>query len=1054
MTDKTFSELEHLNAIIDVLIDNKKCAEIENYLRLSKGAKSFIRRLFENHNCTFNKDSLWIKALKFETPFESVVLPGSGVSHKPSDKWTQLYWAKLLRARIQSKGTDCYFQRLDDVINFLENNLPHADSKDYYTTKLKMIFLLELSTSALGAEQLGFAERARQLMRYHPKMIEDKSYNFYDLWARYNIGVAHFHQSQYRAAILEFNKIIYQEKRLRSERNQKKELDFFERNEGYRLLLSPAIMFRAEVQLKLQLAYHALDTLYNLLYSHPILKEFMDSDNYMWIQAELIEIQAYQQMGRLVKSWEHIESVCDRFSDNPIDERYKCNFPIFEDLQRGFEERFLDILIDDHLNSLDLYGRVYPHFPTYLLKLNNAFSETYFKLVRYNQKNRQGYYQQLARYLSWIVQKQKSYKDKALKLYDKRKEGIEEREGTKLEATDCPFCKPEGIDLQRLEEYHYDSFAENMQNFYDSFDSERDGKIQKIFKKNKAKLICRLIELERTSREDLRIRDLNLRYKLHDVRSKLKNNYDDKALCKITGTAFGGFLSCAKGDYIVRGRDPLLKEDYEHIIGQWKDSFLRQLKLRSTHEQQVNGTFFLGLQRWNSSSPAKGRSSGGGYLLYHTGKNGDVDMAIAIDPGFDFLHNLFHCGFSLYDIDIVLISHAHEDHIHDLESIVLLLLERSKKGLKKRRIHAILTLGVYRRLEHIFTNRTLREFIEPYVIDINKEIDRKYWDHLGKEPSFRFVRVEEDDGGYKGKQYTDYEAVNPGANAKEQWDNGGTMYPKVEIKPTQAYHDDFSGYSDSFGFKIEVTTAEEQNEKVRFGYTGDTKWVYPEIYDPIKTTKRNEKRIIKDIAHQYADCDTVVVHLGSLVDMDHESDPPTFDQYKKTCKARMHDKCEKQVRKRNHPYLVGMLRLLATMRSNQNEARDQSIKLILLGEFGEELRGGIRIDLSDRFTRNYKKDGGDGLVDAKMMVFPVDVGITIRLLQKGESRFSPKAWCVQCEKFIDVSQANFQHYGTDEALFCVCRTCIKATPLNVLQDRFRRLYEVGRELKTRDGAQP
>ncbi|GAG92357.1 unnamed protein product [marine sediment metagenome] len=106
-------------------------------------------------------------------------------------------------------------------------------------------------------------------------------------------------------------------------------------------------------------------------------------------------------------------------------------------------------------------------------------------------------------------------------------------------------------------------------------------------------------------------------------------------------------------------------------------------------------------------------------MLYHTDANGYVDMGIAIDPGFDFVRNLFHMGFSLYDIDIVLISHAHLDHIRDFESIVLLLNELKVREGKKRRIHMILTLGAYRRLEHIVEDPTFRYFIEPYIIDIN-----------------------------------------------------------------------------------------------------------------------------------------------------------------------------------------------------------------------------------------------------------------------------------------------------------------------------------------------
>jgi hypothetical protein len=56
--------------------------------------------------------------------------------------------------------------------------------------------------------------------------------------------------------------------------------------------------------------------------------------------------------------------------------------------------------------------------------------------------------------------------------------------------------------------------------------------------------------------------------------------------------------------------------------------------------------------------------------------------------------------------------------------------------------------------------------------------------------------------------------------------------------------------------------------------------------------------------------------------------------------------------------------------------------------------------------------------------------------------------CVQCEYFVPLDEVDFKTYGHDEALFCVCITCLKSTPQNVLEDKLWSLYEIGRPLRT------
>lgn len=85
------------------------------------------------------------------------------------------------------------------------------------------------------------------------------------------------------------------------------------------------------------------------------------------------------------------------------------------------------------------------------------------------------------------------------------------------------------------------------------------------------------------------------------------------------------------------------------------------------------------LQHWNSYTPiipdSASDSKGGGYFI-------DAgDCGVAIDPGFDFIKNFHDAGFLFNEIDYVFITHAHNDHTADLES-VLSLLDKYNKGIK------------------------------------------------------------------------------------------------------------------------------------------------------------------------------------------------------------------------------------------------------------------------------------------------------------------------------------------------------------------------------------
>ncbi len=85
--------------------------------------------------------------------------------------------------------------------------------------------------------------------------------------------------------------------------------------------------------------------------------------------------------------------------------------------------------------------------------------------------------------------------------------------------------------------------------------------------------------------------------------------------------------------------------------------------------------------------PSAFRALGGGYFVrLHSaelGEKGDDGAdkgpyGVVVDPGVDFVENLYRAGYSLGDIDMVVITHDHVDHLGALDPLLSLLHVRSQ----------------------------------------------------------------------------------------------------------------------------------------------------------------------------------------------------------------------------------------------------------------------------------------------------------------------------------------------------------------------------------------
>jgi hypothetical protein len=111
---------------------------------------------------------------------------------------------------------------------------------------------------------------------------------------------------------------------------------------------------------------------------------------------------------------------------------------------------------------------------------------------------------------------------------------------------------------------------------------------------------------------------------------------------------------------------------------------MRAKKRRTDPDQQTLD--LICLRRYSSffpflPRPSAFRAPGGGYFV-HVREPGEEEkpFGIAIDPGPDFIENLYRCGYGLADLHMIVITHDHADHIASLDALLALMGYRRGLG--------------------------------------------------------------------------------------------------------------------------------------------------------------------------------------------------------------------------------------------------------------------------------------------------------------------------------------------------------------------------------------
>ncbi|MBI5286457.1 MAG: MBL fold metallo-hydrolase, partial [Deltaproteobacteria bacterium] len=243
-------------------------------------------------------------------------------------------------------------------------------------------------------------------------------------------------------------------------------------------------------------------------------------------------------------------------------------------------------------------------------------------------------------------------------------------------------------------------------------------------------------------------------------------------------------------------------------------------KPRKIESENVNRLVIL--RRWSSFTPLVPRSKstealGGGYFLIWKGKG------IAIDPGIDFVQNLYYAGFSLEDIDAIITTHAHIDHTNDLNALLTLIWEKERH---RREIANLAGESSYtpQKVDLFFNIGSVHKYL-PWIL-----------------PQL------EDKGSVIGSIY--------GLTVRGEEDFKIDIKKKysMNIEVVKSEHHELISSSYAVGLKFHLL--KEGVKKLTIGLTSDCAY-----------SGGNEEEVTKylvRIADKYKGCDVLILHVGDI----------------------------------------------------------------------------------------------------------------------------------------------------------------------------------------------
>ena len=502
--------------------------------------------------------------------------------------------------------------------------------------------------------------------------------------------------------------------------------------------------------------------------------------------------------------------------------------------------------------------------------------------------------------------------------------------------------------------------------------------------------------------------------------------------------------------------------------------------VRRRTDRRLSTLDFVCLRRYSSFFPFLPRPSafgapGGGYFVQaREAGAGSEPFGIAIDPGPDFIENLYRCGYALADLHMIVLTHDHADHLASLDALLALMGIRA--GLGDERFHR--------------DGRRL-------AIVGNDSVARRYRFFDLPPPRQREGEAERRDA-VSVLSFTDIARITSLDLEQRRKDKKGKlilpMPASFRIEPIRSWgHHDAHGHV-SQGFLLSMGEEEDRSSILFTGDTGvpneNDRTGDAGVPSSAATASKPQRRFAKgskDLLEAVAEADVVVAHLSSvplrelrqLAGLTDESKEPQVISEFRELWGKLRDQAERKTRDRDlkhgvqqaqflmrqlqfgfrsrsakgipefatspfspleeikgqpeqHLYLSGLLKVAKEMRESSRS--HPTPPLLLIGELREEL-GTFRTRISSHINNAiFRAEASEESPHA----LTADIGLRVRIARPaGGQRASRKAdsraitvLCTTCDLDNDLVPAERFHRpreilevcvkGEDEGVFYNC----------------------------------
>jgi hypothetical protein len=261
---------------------------------------------------------------------------------------------------------------------------------------------------------------------------------------------------------------------------------------------------------------------------------------------------------------------------------------------------------------------------------------------------------------------------------------------------------------------------------------------------------------------------------------------------------------------------------------------------------------FVCMRRYSSffpflPRPSAFRAPGGGYFV-QAREPGAKPFGIVVDPGPDFIENLYRCGFALADIQMIVITHDHADHIASLDALLALMFNRGR----------------------LTTDKFSREEKRRLAIVGNKSVCQRY--EFFNEDEYKFIKKKKEKTRRDAVQVLSFEEMHRITSIADPAKRKAAIAKReillgpetLQIEPVQTWgHQDATGFI-SQGFLLSIGRGSNRSSILVTGDTGIPPELplEPDPKRPVRKDLRAKGR--KGLREAVEEADVIVAHLSSV----------------------------------------------------------------------------------------------------------------------------------------------------------------------------------------------